>query len=1064
MRCGLFPLLLWCVALRSTHLAESAFTFFEDPANGDKDPKAGESGPQSDGLESNGVRQAIPPTSAPDGRPSGAPKTSADTTTEARNPPDSNDQNGSYKADGTEENERVVQLPGSDSVSEEGSEEDDSDIMYYLTQYRARPRRTVDGNLCAAAFLEKNQIYTDCTREVAPDGTQDREWCYHESQLTGKLERDWGFCVPPPNYERIRSAVIGRIREKAEQAGEMKHALTKHRSLLLTMERRIMSFCGVGHKGFERSLTRLEEVLNGAEDMLKSMRSLSNDVVAIKEELKREQCRYHKIQQQLPHDASSQVSDGLVGTYFPGHLLEFPAYSTRVDRELNFVFSDFMPVVGLNPHRFSVIWRGFVRAPHSGNFVFSIETQSYVRMELDGVEIINNGLVRQGDADSGYRYSIDTMMQGATLTSQSQQLIGGQFYRIQVEFSNSQQYHYRAGEAVVKLEWSSLRLPKEVIKDYLYTKIVPQRLAISYLPHGHFVVENASNGALAFLDDEAAFLSDLSNDLVGSYLVRTVRSPRFGRFMMQVNVTCALFLAYVHEVVPLSAVTEDALQFGDSRGSFVQLVDKDGNATPLRVKRAILQRNHTYTFHVEVRETPFFMFLSASAEEPSQGEGPVTVLSLPDSEFFLNCLQSSSVGEGFDCTAGLSGKLLDKKHAIWRPTEGAGAWLKVLFRRPVLLSAFQLKQSDDPSRWVRRLSLEFGDRSEFFEILHSNDPRSSLYHLSEPRAVSSVLLRVDDLYTSSQATSLAVNFLGQRLVEESPGLRRIFMNCSDTLENNVEVQPLSEGHSYEIVCSRKCFDQTTALKATEVLDIKTPPCGALQIDLCNHGGDPLACHAALTIVRAPGSEESLGFVLSRLNRGMRDVPFNVAILFKSAPNRLPQQSFLIDNGSLKGPIDASYVHQVGGNPRMGEVSYGWLRPNVSEGTSLGIAFPLPGESQRCIQTRGCQPNFWSIDLPRNGRFKVELVVGDSTIPEPSTELDAYALSSPNATAPTSQWLSVELNGEVLLGCVEVAAGSLYTVVKEVEVRNNLLKVTSTSSNYSCAGHHTRLQFVKVTEL
>ncbi|GFE53335.1 PA14 domain-containing protein, putative [Babesia ovis] len=1060
MKCSVLPLLLWCVALPRRHRIEASFSFFEDPNEALTTPVNSSSTQNGSSVPNRGVAHAIPPAE----NVSNLPQTLQTVTsgTHPGNSPESPSQNGNYPKGKVD---RVIPVPGSDSIIGDGNgDEDPNDLMFYLTQYRARPRRTIEGHLCASAFVEKNQIYTDCTLEVAPDGTENREWCYLESQLNGQLDRDWGFCTPPLNYERIRGAVITKIREKAEQGNELKRALTKHRSLLLGMGRRLSVFCGAGHKGFERSLTRLEDMLQGSDDALKSMRALSNDVLQIKEEIKKDQERYKALQLKMPPEAVGQLSDGLMGTYFSGHLLEFPAYGSRVDRELNFVFSDFMPVVGLNPQRFSAVWHGYLRAPHSGNFVFTVKTTSYARVELEGVEIINNGLVRQGDAETGYRYSVNPMMRGAKLVSQSQQLVGGRFYRIQVEFSHSQQYHHRTTEAVLKLEWSSLRLPQEVIKDYLYTKVVPPRLSISYLSHEHFVVDTAVNGALAFMDDEKTFITDLSNDLVGTNMVRTVRSPGFKTFVMQVNASCTIYIAYEHDVMPLSTVTEDALQFGESPGSFAHLVVEGDKAKRLHIKRAMMQRGHTYTFHVEVRETPFFIFLSMrDATEPSQGEGPLKVLSVPDSEFYLSCSESSRVGDGFGCSAGLSGKLLDQKNAIWRPNEGPGAWLKVNFRRPVLLTGFQLKQSDDPSRWVRRIALDFGDHSEFFEILHSNDPKSNVYNLGEPRAVTHVTLRIDDLYTSSQSTALGINFMGQRLAEESPGLRRIIMNCHDTLEDNPEVQPLTEGHSYELVCSRRCFNTAEAPGKIEVNDIKKPPCSALNIDLCRIGGDSTVCHAAVTIMKKndpeSGSDNIFGFVLSRLDRAVRGVPFTVSILFKSATNRLPQQNFLVDNGSLKGSIEASYIRQIGGNPRMGEVTYGWLRANVPEGNALGIAFPLPGESQKCIQTPGCQPNFWSIDLPRNGRYKVELVLGSTGTSDGPPD------DNPNGPlTPAVQHLCLELNGQVLLNCVEVAHGSLYTLVKEVEVRNNLLKLTSTSSNVTCANYRTRIQFIKVTEL
>lgn len=40
-----------------------------------------------------------------------------------------------------------------------------------LTEFRGRYRKTVDGRLCAAAFVHEAQTYTDCTDARSPDGT-----------------------------------------------------------------------------------------------------------------------------------------------------------------------------------------------------------------------------------------------------------------------------------------------------------------------------------------------------------------------------------------------------------------------------------------------------------------------------------------------------------------------------------------------------------------------------------------------------------------------------------------------------------------------------------------------------------------------------------------------------------------------------------------------------------------------------------------------------------------------------------------------------------------------------
>merc|ERR1711870_16032 len=73
-----------------------------------------------------------------------------------------------------------------------------------LTKFRQQHRRTLDGRLCAAAFVQNRQAYTGCTDAPNPDGESGRPWCYVESQLTD-VGATWGFCAPVVNYDLARS-------------------------------------------------------------------------------------------------------------------------------------------------------------------------------------------------------------------------------------------------------------------------------------------------------------------------------------------------------------------------------------------------------------------------------------------------------------------------------------------------------------------------------------------------------------------------------------------------------------------------------------------------------------------------------------------------------------------------------------------------------------------------------------------------------------------------------------------------------------------------------------------
>lgn len=48
-------------------------------------------------------------------------------------------------------------------------------------------RRTLDGRLCAAAFVQNRQAFTGCADVPNPDGVSGRPWCYVESQVPSRV-------------------------------------------------------------------------------------------------------------------------------------------------------------------------------------------------------------------------------------------------------------------------------------------------------------------------------------------------------------------------------------------------------------------------------------------------------------------------------------------------------------------------------------------------------------------------------------------------------------------------------------------------------------------------------------------------------------------------------------------------------------------------------------------------------------------------------------------------------------------------------------------------------------
>ena len=100
-------------------------------------------------------------------------------------------------------------------------------------QFRQEHRKTIDGRLCAAAFVQARQTYTGCTDAPNPMGESGREWCYVEAQLLASSSdvSAWDYCAPRPDYDALRVASkdifaskISEIRGHVSQLQKAQHA------------------------------------------------------------------------------------------------------------------------------------------------------------------------------------------------------------------------------------------------------------------------------------------------------------------------------------------------------------------------------------------------------------------------------------------------------------------------------------------------------------------------------------------------------------------------------------------------------------------------------------------------------------------------------------------------------------------------------------------------------------------------------------------------------------------------------------------------------------------------
>ncbi len=120
---------------------------------------------------------------------------------------------------------------------------------------------------------------------------------------------------------------------------------------------------------------------------------------------------------------------GLRGEYFKGTELKGTPVATRIDRDVDFAFSE--PVPGLGTQNFSVRWTGFLRPAESGNFELGATGDDGYRVWLD-----NKLLVEDWAAHS------------QTTKTAKVALEKGRRYAVRME------YFQVGGSAVARLVWS----------------------------------------------------------------------------------------------------------------------------------------------------------------------------------------------------------------------------------------------------------------------------------------------------------------------------------------------------------------------------------------------------------------------------------------------------------------------------------------------------------------------------------------------------------------------------------------------------------------------------------
>jgi cytochrome c553 len=177
---------------------------------------------------------------------------------------------------------------------------------------------------------------------------------------------------------------------------------------------------------------------------------------------------------------------GLPGEYYQSRYIGNKKKFDRTDPQVDFDFEDKSPdEKQLEPEEFSILWRGSIFAPDTGEYEFAIRTQHAARLYVNDNEVpAVDAWVKSGD-DEVHRASL--------------RLLGGRHYPIKIEFSKAKQgvgqdpnkKHKVPAKAFISLLWKRPNHAEEVVDSrYLFTKESPEVFVVQ----AHFPPDDRSVG------------------------------------------------------------------------------------------------------------------------------------------------------------------------------------------------------------------------------------------------------------------------------------------------------------------------------------------------------------------------------------------------------------------------------------------------------------------------------------------------------------------------------------------------------------------------------------------
>ncbi|KAL8274851.1 hypothetical protein Esti_001203 [Eimeria stiedai] len=295
----------------------------------------------------------------------------------------------------------------------------DRKALQSLTEFRQLHRKTADGRLCAAAFVQDDKTYTDCTTARNPEGVAGRSCCFsvlsYLTAMKNTREVSWGS------------------------------DLAKRKMTELTQ---MTAFFHEQNHASQERMQIVEDTLKGSKRAVEELQSNLSKIHAL------EAVAAH-VMEEVERDAEATLenqfncgADGIRATYYSNPFFRGPPTGYRDEDSIDLKVEGTPAFPGLLVQTFSVRWDGYLVPSVSDRYRLFTYADCGIRVFLDDSPVIVD---RMPMPDEGAAFSENVIqplhpsgMTGvAKMFSGSQDLKAGHRHRLRVEFFHISSHKFK---------------------------------------------------------------------------------------------------------------------------------------------------------------------------------------------------------------------------------------------------------------------------------------------------------------------------------------------------------------------------------------------------------------------------------------------------------------------------------------------------------------------------------------------------------------------------------------------------------------------------------------------